>query len=57
METDIAARLEELEKTAKDHESRLVALEDRLDPKTRERMSAAALEDLLDELAGGKTHT
>ena len=48
----ISAKVAELERTAKEHERRIAALETRLDPKTREQMSKAALEGLLDELAG-----
>lgn len=45
-------RLTALEDAVKDHEDRITALEARLDPKTREQLSKAVLEDLLDELAG-----
>lgn len=45
-------RLTALEDAVKDHETRITALEARLDPKTREQLSKAVLEDLLDELAG-----
>ena len=45
-------RLTALEDAVKDHENRITALEARLDPKTREQLLKAGLEDLLDELAG-----
>ena len=45
-------RLTALEDAVKDHGDRITALEARLDPKTREQLFKAGLEDLLDELAG-----
>lgn len=48
----LTARVAQLEQTAADHERRVADLEARLDPKTREQATAAALDDLLDELAG-----
>lgn len=45
-------RLTALEIATADHEKRLEALEARLDPKTREQIFSAAMDDLLDELAG-----
>lgn len=41
-----------LRQMVEDHERRIANLEARLDPKTREQATAAALDDLLDELAG-----
>lgn len=57
MKADIAARLEELEKTAQDHEGRLVTLEKKLNPKTAEEMSSTVLDMLLAELGGSDSHT
>lgn len=42
----------DLRQSVEDHERRITALEARLDPKTREQIFNAALDDLLDELAG-----
>ncbi len=49
---NVTARLEALEQTTKEHERRIAALEARLDPKTRQQAVTAALDALLDELAG-----
>lgn len=55
MSKDTAAletRVEKLEQTTAVHERRLTALENRLDPKVRDKLMAAELDLLLGELAG-----
>ena len=48
----LEARVEKLEQTTATHEQRLTALENRLDPKVRDKLMAAELDLLLGELAG-----
>lgn len=55
MPKDTAAletRVEKLEQASAAHEQRLTALENRLDPKVRDKLMAAELDLLLGELAG-----
>lgn len=55
MSKDTAAletRVAQLEQTTAAHEQRLTALENRLDPKVRDKLMAAELDLLLGELAG-----
>lgn len=49
---NIAERLSKLEQIVQRHEKRIADLETRLDPKTRDDVFNAALNDLLDELTG-----
>lgn len=48
----LETRVEKLEQTTAAHEQRLIALENRLDPKVRDKLMAAELDLLLGELAG-----
>ncbi len=48
----LETRVEKLEQTTAVHERRLTALENRLDPKVRDKLMAAELDLLLSELAG-----
>ena len=48
----LETRVEKLEQTTAVHERRLTALENRLDPKVRDKLMAAELDLLLGERAG-----
>lgn len=48
----LETRVERLEQASAAHEQRLTALENRLDPKVRDKLMAAELDLLLGELAG-----